>query len=57
MIYAKDHYEKIKEHDDRLVPSYVDYLDFLNKADAKLKPYIKEIELFIWIILWENMIS
>ncbi|MDI9508287.1 MAG: ArsR family transcriptional regulator [Bacillota bacterium] len=46
MIYAKDHYEKIKEHDDRLVPSYVDYLDFLNKADAKLKPYIKEIELF-----------
>lgn len=46
LIFAREHYEKSKEDDALEVPCFADYLDFLNRVDTKLKPYIKDIELF-----------
>lgn len=46
LVFAKKRYEELNKDDEFNVPSLADYLDFLNKVDLKLQPYIKDIEFF-----------
>ena len=46
IVFLRERYEESKEDDDHKVPCFTDYLDFLNRAEIRLQPYIKEIELF-----------
>ncbi|MFA5561473.1 MAG: winged helix-turn-helix domain-containing protein [Eubacteriales bacterium] len=46
MVYARRHFEESKEEEDRKVPAFTDYMEFVSRTETKLKPYQKEIDLF-----------
>ncbi|WP_406243323.1 ArsR/SmtB family transcription factor [Tissierella carlieri] len=46
LIFVKERYENLKEDYDYEKFPMDDYFDLINKVEDKLKPYIKEIELF-----------
>lgn len=46
LVNLRERYEKSKEEDDYKAPFFTDYMDFINRVEKRLKPYIKEIELF-----------
>lgn len=46
LVFAKNHFLESKEDEDLTVPFVVEYVEFLNRTENKLKPYLKDIEFF-----------